>query len=110
VDVLLHFSASVNEEDSYGETALHFAAGLASSSWNLFGPVADYTGRPTASFCPFPPEPNPEVVAHLLAAGADANAVDFEGATPLMYAAEGGTPEVLRALLAAGTDPDAQDA
>jgi ankyrin repeat protein len=46
----------------------------------------------------------------LLAAGADPNAVDFEGATPLMYAAEVGTMELLRALLAAGADVNAQDA
>jgi cytohesin len=54
--------------------------------------------------------PKPEVIRLLLAAGADPNAVDFEGATPLMYAAKVERPEVLRALLAAGADPDAQDA
>lgn len=95
-----------------GETALHFAAGLASSAWSILGPVADYTERPTASFWPYVilETPNPEVVAHLLAAGAEPNAVDFEGATPLIYTAEMGSQEVLRALLAAGADPDAQDA
>jgi hypothetical protein len=112
VDALLHFHAGVNEQDSSGETALHFAAGLASPHWTFLNPVADYSEPPTANFWPylFTETPNPEVVAHLLSAGADPNAVDFEGATPLMYAADGGTREVLRALLAAGTDPDAQDA
>jgi len=110
LDVLLHIYTRVNEEDSSGETALHFAAGLASSAWNLLGPVADYTERPTASLWPFPPVSNPEVVGQLLAAGAGPNAVDLDGATPLMYAAEAATPEVLRALLTARADPNAQDA
>ena len=112
VDALLHFHAGVNEQDSSGETALHFAAGLASPHWSFLNPVADYSEPPTANFWPylFTETPNPEVVAHLLSAGADPNAVDFEGATPLMYAADGGTLEVLRALLATGADPDAQDA
>jgi len=112
VDALLHSDASVNEQDSSGETALHFAAGLASSSWNLIDLGADYAKPPTASFWPnlFPPMPKPAVVALLLAAGADSNAVDFDGATPFMYAAETGTPEVLRALLAEEADLNGQDA
>ncbi len=111
VDALLHSRADVNEEDSSGETALHFAAGLASSSWNLIDTGADYR-RPTANFWPnlLPPSPKPEVVALLLAAGADPNAVDFDGATALMYAAEEGVPEVLRALLAEQADMNVQDA
>ena len=113
VDALLHSRADLSEEDSAGETAIHFSVGLASSEWNFFTPTSDYAERPTARFWPLflpTPAPKPEVVALLLAAGADPNAVDFEGATPLMYAAEVGRPEVLRALLAAGADPNAQDA
>ena len=115
VDALLHYQADLTEKDSAGETVVHFSAGLASSTWNLLGSIADYTEPHTASFWPsaslfLAPKPEPQVLALLLAAGADPNAVDFEGATPLMYAAEVGTPDVLRALLAAGADPDAQDA
>jgi ankyrin repeat protein len=113
VEALLHFDVSVNEEDSSGETALHFAAGLASSAVHVFSTSADYHEPPTTSFWPglfWSPMPELEVVRLLFAAKADPNAVDFKGATPLMYAAEAGLPEVLRALLAAGADPDAQDA
>ncbi len=113
VDALLHSDARVNEQNSSGQTALHFAASPASPIWNAFNQVADYPEPPTTSFWPdlfVPAEPHPEVLAHLLAAGADPNAVDFEGATPLMYAAEVGTLELLRALLAAGADVNARDA
>ncbi len=113
VDALLHSDARVNEQNSSGQTALHFAASPASPVWSAFSRVADYPEPPTISFgldLFVPAEPHPEVVAHLLAAGADPNAVDFEGATPLMYAAEVGTMELLRALLAAGADVNAQDA
>jgi Ankyrin repeats (3 copies)/Domain of unknown function (DUF6438) len=113
VDALLHSDADVNEQNSSGQTALHFAACPASPVWSAFNPVAGYPEPPTTRFWPdlfLPAEPHPEVVAHLLAAGADPNAVDFEGATPLMYAAEVGTVELLRALLATGADVNAQDA
>jgi ankyrin repeat protein len=113
VDALLHSDPRVNEQNSSGQTALRFAASPASPIWDAFNQVADYPEPPTTSFWPdlfVPAEPHPEVLAHLLAAGADPNAVDFEGATPLMYAAEVGTLELLRALLAAGADVNARDA
>lgn len=113
VEELLHSDAGVNEQNSSGQTALHFASSPASPIWNAFNQVADYPEPPTTSFWPglfLPAEPHPEVIAHLLAAGANPNAVDFQGATPLMYAAEVGTMELLRALLAAGADVNAQDA
>ncbi|MCA8923863.1 MAG: ankyrin repeat domain-containing protein, partial [Planctomycetes bacterium] len=46
-----------------------------------------------------------DVVARLIAAGADPNARDADGHTPLIYAAGEGQLAVTRALLAAGADP-----
>lgn len=42
-----------------------------------------------------------------IAAGADVNARDEYGQTPLMYAAENSTPDVVHLLLDAGADPNA---
>lgn len=47
--------------------------------------------------------------SELLAGGADANARDAYGATPLMNAAHSGNAEMVEALLAAGAEVDAKD-
>ena len=113
VDTLLRSDAVVDDQDSAGDTALHFAAGLASSGTILDETVSGYKAPVTATFFPnrFLPGPNPEVVRRLLTSGADPNATNFEGATPLMYAAEeAGSHKVLLTLLAARADVNAQDA
>ncbi len=54
---------------------------------------------------------HPEAVKALLAAGADVNAVDHFGYTPLLYAAtiDFGDSETATMLLQAGADPNLKD-
>ena len=52
---------------------------------------------------------NPAIVQVLLEAGADANAVDDDGLTPLHHGARNSNPVVASHLLAAGADPNALD-
>src|SRR4030042_2888319 len=69
----------VNEKDARGRTPLHFAS---------------YAG-------------NREIVAFLIANGADVRATDPEGFTPLHWAASAGQADAAGALIAAGADPTA---
>lgn len=50
-------------------------------------------------------DPNPAVIAALLRAGADADAANCNGWTPLMFAAHHRSPAALDVLLTAGADP-----
>ena len=53
---------------------------------------------------------NPNIVAKLLAAGADPNIAQKNGVTPLMACADAGTVEGVRALIAKGADVNAREA
>ncbi len=83
IQALVKGGADVDERDSDGMTALHWAV------------LAHH----------------PEVVKALLAAGANANAVDHFGYTPLLYAAtvDFGDAETVTMLLKAGADPGIKD-
>jgi ankyrin repeat protein len=48
-------------------------------------------------------------IERLVAAGADPNAVDENGETPLHFACDRGQLEAVRALLLAGADPNARE-
>lgn len=50
-----------------------------------------------------------DVVGELLGQGADVNAVNAYGSTPLHLAASGGSAELIAALVAAGADVNAKD-
>jgi ankyrin repeat protein len=53
--------------------------------------------------------PAPEIAQSLIEAGADVNAVQQDGVTPLMEAASAGQLELVRLLLEHGADPNAKD-
>jgi len=71
----------VNEKDTRGRTPLHFAS--------------DGGSR--------------EMIAFLIANGADVKATDPDGSTPLHWAAWAGQADAARALIAAGADPNARN-
>lgn len=50
-----------------------------------------------------------EIVSDLLAAGADKDAQDLNGRTPLYHAVAARHPEIVRSLIAAGADTDVKD-
>ncbi len=89
VDLLLRYGASPNARDEWNRTALAYAASVG----------------------------NEITVRQLLDAGADPDAADLAGVTPLMIAADRAVSPisdqtsagVVVALLAAGADPDAAD-
>ncbi len=85
----------------------HLAHGAAAT-------LADADGRTGLHRLPFEEEETPdsdtlEVAELLLGAGADPNARDKNGQTPLMYAAENGDLAMIRWLLEHGADPAVKD-
>ena len=85
VDAVLRYKPDLeSRRETDGRTALHQAA-------------AQYA-------------PSPEVIDALAKAGANANAADNKGWTPLHIAVEGGHPAAVKALLEAGANPNAMTA
>ena len=90
----------LDARDGAGWTPLHFAAKCADevSADTVASPVGDLMA-PQPAF----------LVARLVGAGADPNALNNDGATPLHVAAADGSPATICALLQNGGDPSIGD-
>ena len=105
-------TADINIQDASGRTCVSWAAGRGDDKslkeLLLFGAkpnIADKEGRTPLQYAK-----NPEVVAILLANGADLNAIDNSGRTALHWICRlDGKPAVVEALLNAGININAQD-
>jgi tetratricopeptide (TPR) repeat protein len=71
---------------------------------------ANFAQQMIRAYLNYDPDPKAEVVVALRGAGADLNAKDSDGVTPLMGAAQyNSNPDVVTALLKAGVDVNAKD-
>ena len=110
LETLIEAGADVNDRDEFGKTVLDFA--LASPADRVVEVVSRLLdlgadgGAPGVLLEAAGRGDNPELIAILLAAGADVNA---PGRSPLHGAAFGGGPEVIAALVAGGGVVDARD-
>jgi ankyrin repeat protein len=115
VKILLDAGADRSRKSPQGLNALHWAAEGRTSNAETINTLLDAgmavdtrTSDGSTPLLIAAMNDRPEQVAALLARGADVNATNGWGLTPLM-AAGSSSPEVVGALLAAGADLDARD-
>ncbi|KAA8898261.1 ankyrin repeat-containing domain protein [Sphaerosporella brunnea] len=99
--LLKHGCSLEDRSTALGMTALHIA-----SKHRFARPVPDEL-QPRVGYI-YQPD-SPAIVAFLLQNGADVNAVDSEGATPLHYAVQADRPDIAKLLIAAGANVNAQE-
>ncbi len=117
VNLLLAKGADPRGKDKTGMTALHYAAGDV-------GPDEGEEAAPATGTAPATPtpaateedeeeeeegRPRIDIYKALIAKGADVNAKDEDGVTPLHAAAAAGEQEAVVYLLAKGADPNVKD-
>ncbi|NOZ20709.1 MAG: hypothetical protein GXP25_06425 [Planctomycetes bacterium] len=101
VELLLSYGADAKARDGNGWTALHWAC--------LGGPQnVEGANAPLAPASQTPPDRFRQVARALIEHGADVNAKDEEGGTPLHRAAAIGLKKMVDFLLAAGADVKAK--
>jgi len=107
VELLIPNGADVNAKDNYGATPL---------DWAIDDEIADLirnhggkTGEESTALIDAAADGNIEVVKQLLAAGANVNAKNKWGGTPLHWAARGGHKEIVELLIAKGANVNAKN-
>ena len=110
--MLLDHGADPNQANDQGATPLMWAAGDYEKVRILLHAGAEVDARSdlgrTALFIAARKAGTAKIVKELLGKGADSNARDRQGATPLMEAARAADPETLQRLLAHGADVNAR--
>eukprot|EP00057_Strongylocentrotus_purpuratus_P025738 XP_011680212.1 PREDICTED: transient receptor potential channel pyrexia-like [Strongylocentrotus purpuratus] len=104
VKLLLDHHAEIDTKDNQESTPLHNARRMANDeSTPLHLAVAEFTGDPDLDFLN-----NAKCVEHLLDKGADINAPDVVGYTPLIFAVANSVYDCAEILISRGADMDAK--
>lgn len=109
VNAMIAAGASLDARDQRGNTALGLAA--SGDSTNILQTLLVAGASPdigdVQGFTPLMKAQNPTVIKALCDAGANANATNSFGETPLMFAVRAGDVEAVSVLLAFGANPNA---